>query len=118
MEQCNKPWNGTVPSTSPPLGGKPGSPDARRYGSTLSKADSTGRPGSRDWYANLMANPRFTLHLKQSAQADLTAQAASIRDRNQRLDIISRIHQKIGGNHDLEAWVDGSPLVEAELLPD
>ena len=78
----------------------------------------TGTPGSRDWYANLGANPRFTLHLKQSAQADLTAQATSIRDRNQRRDIISRIHQKIGGNHDLEAWVEGSPLVEAELLPD
>ena len=33
----------------------------------------TGTPGSRDWYANLVANPRFIFHLKQSAQADLTA---------------------------------------------
>ena len=78
----------------------------------------TGTPGSRDWYANLVANPQFTFHIKQSAQADLTARAASIRDQDQRRDIISRIHQKIGGNRDLEAWVEGSPLVEVELLPD
>ena len=78
----------------------------------------TGTPGSRDWYANLVANPRFTFHLKQSAQADLAALATSIKDRNQRRDIISRIHQKIGGNRDLEAWVESSPLVEVELLPD
>ncbi len=26
----------------------------------------TGSPGRRDWYANLLANPDFTFHLKQS----------------------------------------------------
>src|SRR5215211_6597423 len=26
----------------------------------------TGLPGRRDWYANLLANPDFTFHLKQS----------------------------------------------------
>ena len=41
----------------------------------------TGTPGSRDWYANLVANPQFTFHLKQSAQDDLPARATSIRDR-------------------------------------
>ena len=39
----------------------------------------TGTPGSRDWYANLVANPQFTFHLKQSAQADLAARATPIR---------------------------------------
>ncbi len=78
----------------------------------------TGSPGSRDWYANLVANPQFTFHLKQSAQADLAARATSIRDPDQRRDIISRIHQKIGGHRDLQAWLEGSPLVEVELLPD
>jgi deazaflavin-dependent oxidoreductase (nitroreductase family) len=33
----------------------------------------TGLPGKRDWYANLLAQPRFTFHLKQSAHADLPA---------------------------------------------
>ena len=78
----------------------------------------TGTPGSRDWYANLVANPQFTFHLKHSAQADLSARATAIRDREQRREIISRIHEKIGGNRDLEAWVEGSPLVEVKLPPD
>ena len=77
----------------------------------------TGTPGSRDWYANLVANPQFTFHLKQSARADLSARATPIGDRNQRREIISRIHQKIGGDRDLEAWVEASPLVEVNLLP-
>ena len=38
----------------------------------------TGTPGRRDWYANLVANPQFTFHLKQSAQADLPATATPI----------------------------------------
>ena len=78
----------------------------------------TGTPGRRDWYANMSANSRFIFHLKQSAQADLDARATSIRDPNRRRDIISRIHQKIGGHRDLQAWLEGSPLVEVELLPD
>lgn len=78
----------------------------------------TGTPGRRDWYANLVATPQFTFHLKQSAKVDLSARATTIRDREQRRAIISRIHQKIGGQRDLEAWIQGSPLVEVELLPD
>ena len=78
----------------------------------------TGTPGNRDWYANLIANPWFTFHLKHSAQADLNARATPIRDREQRQDIIRQILQKISWNHDLGAWVDGSPLVEVELLPE
>jgi hypothetical protein len=31
----------------------------------------TGLPGHRSWYANLLANPAFTFHLKGSAKADL-----------------------------------------------
>jgi deazaflavin-dependent oxidoreductase (nitroreductase family) len=35
----------------------------------------TGTPGRRDWYANLLANPEFTFHLKQRVQVDLSARA-------------------------------------------
>ena len=76
----------------------------------------TGTPGGRDWYANMLANPEFTFHLKQSAQADLAARATAVTDRDQRRNVMSRIHRKIGGSRDLEAWVEGSPLVEVELL--
>ena len=44
-----------------------------------------GTPGKRGWYANLVANPEFTFHLKRSVQADL------------------------------QARVKGSPLVEVQL---
>ena len=38
----------------------------------------TGTPGRRDWYANLLAHPEFTFHLKRSVRADLPAKAPDI----------------------------------------
>ena len=76
----------------------------------------TGTPGRRDWYANLLAHPEFTFHLKQSVRADLPARATAILDKARRREIIAAMHQKLGGNRDLEAWVEGSPLVAVELL--
>jgi deazaflavin-dependent oxidoreductase (nitroreductase family) len=76
----------------------------------------TGTPGRRDWYANMLAHPEFTFHLKQSATADLTAKATPILDRGKRRAIIAAIHQKLGGSRDLEAWVEGSPLVGVEFV--
>ena len=32
-----------------------------------------GTPGPRDWMANLVAEPRFVFHLKESVAADLEA---------------------------------------------
>ena len=46
----------------------------------------TGTPGRRDWYANLVAHPEFTFHLKQSVRADLPAVAKPIVDAPQRRD--------------------------------
>jgi deazaflavin-dependent oxidoreductase (nitroreductase family) len=37
-----------------------------------------GRP--RDWYANLLAHPEFTFHLKQRMRADLPARATPMLD--------------------------------------
>ena len=76
----------------------------------------TGTPGRRDWYANLLAHPEFTFHLKQSVHADLPARATAVLDKAQRREIMATIHQKLSGKRDLEAWVDGSPLVAVELL--
>jgi deazaflavin-dependent oxidoreductase (nitroreductase family) len=77
----------------------------------------TGTPGRRDWYANLLAHPEFTFHLKRSVTADLPAKATPILDAARRRAIITSIHQKLGGSRDLEAWVEGSPLVAVEFLP-
>jgi deazaflavin-dependent oxidoreductase (nitroreductase family) len=76
----------------------------------------TGAPGRRDWYANLVAHPEFTVHLKQSTKADLPARATPILDRDRRRAIIARIDQTLGGSRDLEAWVAGGPLVAVEFL--
>jgi deazaflavin-dependent oxidoreductase (nitroreductase family) len=76
----------------------------------------TGAPGRRDWYANLLAHPEFTLHLRQSTKADLPARATPILDRARRRAIIASIDQKLGGSRDLDAWVAGGPLVAVELL--
>jgi deazaflavin-dependent oxidoreductase (nitroreductase family) len=77
----------------------------------------TGRPPRpRSWYANLVAHPEFTLHLKQSVSADLAARATAIREPARRREIIAAIHRQIGRDSDLELWVERSPLMHIELL--
>jgi deazaflavin-dependent oxidoreductase (nitroreductase family) len=77
----------------------------------------TGRPPRRrDWYANLLAHPEFTFHLKQSVCADVPARATPILDQARRHAILAAIHQKLGRYQDLEAWVEHSPLVAVEIL--
>ena len=78
----------------------------------------TGLPGKRDWYANLVANPRFTLHLKQSTQADLPARAIPITDEAARRTVLSRVVEKWGRQSQIEAFVQSSPLVEVRLESD
>ena len=73
----------------------------------------TGRPGPRSWYADLVANPQFTFHLKESAEADLPARAIPITtpaEKARLLAAVPGLQQYIAD--DLESWVQGSPLVE------
>jgi deazaflavin-dependent oxidoreductase (nitroreductase family) len=78
----------------------------------------TGSPGRRDWYANLLANPEFTFHLKRSARADLPARATPVRDTAQRRDIFQKIQQRLQRRVgiDVEEWVERSPLVQVDIL--
>jgi deazaflavin-dependent oxidoreductase (nitroreductase family) len=71
----------------------------------------TGSPGRRDWYANLLANPGFTFHLKQSVAADLPAHATPITDPEQKRAIFARILSDLDETENLEAWLEGSPLM-------
>src|SRR5215212_2978106 len=75
----------------------------------------TGTPGRRDWYANLVANPQFTFHLKQSAQADLPATATPITDAATRRQVLTKVVEKWNKQAELEAYVESSPLVEVQL---
>ena len=76
----------------------------------------SGSPGTRDWYANLVADPEFTFHLKGSVQADLPAIAHPITDEAERRKVIAGILEDLGrGTGNLEEWVAGSPLAEVEF---
>jgi deazaflavin-dependent oxidoreductase (nitroreductase family) len=76
----------------------------------------SGSPGTRGWYANLLANPKFTYHLKGSAQADLAAVARPITEEAERREVIAGILDDLGrGSGDLEGWVARSPLAEVEF---
>jgi deazaflavin-dependent oxidoreductase (nitroreductase family) len=76
----------------------------------------TGSPGRRDWYANLLANPDFTFHLKQSVAADLPAQAFPITDPGERKAVFTRILNDLGGRQNLDAWLAGSPLMAIDFV--
>jgi len=72
----------------------------------------TGTPGKRDWYANMVANPAFTFHLKESVTADLAARATPVTETAERERVLARILVNVGRPaSDLPAWVAGSPLV-------
>ena len=44
----------------------------------------TGSPGTRSWYANLLEHPQFTIHFKETAQADLAAIARPVTDEEEK----------------------------------
>ena len=75
----------------------------------------TGLPGRRDWYANIVANPEFTFHLKQTAQADLPGRARPIVDEQERRDVLARILERLDRADQLERWVQEAPLVGVKL---
>jgi deazaflavin-dependent oxidoreductase (nitroreductase family) len=85
----------------------------------------TGLPGPRAWYANLLAHPRFTLHLKHGVHADLPATASPVTDPAERAALLEAI---IGAIDDLyvrrgshrrvehpDRWVAESPLVRVSF---
>ena len=78
----------------------------------------TGTPcRPRDWYANLVAHPGFTFHLKESATADLSATARPVTDPAERATVLAGLLAPLGAltskpGQEPEAWVASSPLVE------
>lgn len=79
----------------------------------------TGRPGhKRDWLANLTANPQFTIHLRDDARTDVSAEARVIRDTRERERVLYKILTESWNNepakakHILPTWVDNAPLIE------
>jgi deazaflavin-dependent oxidoreductase (nitroreductase family) len=81
----------------------------------------TGRPGRRDWYANLEADPHFTLHLKEDVEADLSATARPVTDPARREAVLrwiltERFRLSPGKvERDLPLWMSDSPLVQVTI---
>jgi deazaflavin-dependent oxidoreductase (nitroreductase family) len=77
----------------------------------------TGSPGRRDWYANLLAHPEFTFHLKGRVTADLPVRATPITDEPSRRAVFERILTRVGRPAtDLDAWMADSPLVAVDFV--
>jgi deazaflavin-dependent oxidoreductase (nitroreductase family) len=71
----------------------------------------SGRPGfPRSWVANLLANPRFTFHLKRSITADLPATARVVTDPAERERLLPEIAER--WRMSLPLMVASAPLVE------
>lgn len=78
----------------------------------------TGRHGhKRDWEANIIANPEFTLHLKRGVEADVPVTGVSEPDPEERARILRRaLIESWDSPPDrvekaLHKWVDGSPFI-------
>lgn len=76
----------------------------------------SGGPGRRSWYANLLANPEFTFHLKGSVRADLPARARPVTDPEERRRVLTTIVKDLQMSRELDAWVADSPLMEVEFI--
>jgi deazaflavin-dependent oxidoreductase (nitroreductase family) len=83
--------------------------DGRVYISGMPRADR-----KRAWLFNLEAEPRFTVHVKRGATADLPATARVITDEVERRQILQHV-AAAWRRTDLDEMVAHSPLVEVTI---
>jgi deazaflavin-dependent oxidoreductase (nitroreductase family) len=76
----------------------------------------SGQPSRRrrSWLANLDANPKFTLHVKRGARADLPATAREITDPAERRRVLEHIARN-WRRTDVDTMVEYSPLIEVTV---
>ena len=81
-------------------------------------------PRTRDWLANLAADPHFTFHLKHGVVADLPAEAEVITDPGERRRVLGDFVDEFNHRHGsdspwgvavLDEWVEGSPLARVRF---
>lgn len=81
-------------------------------------------PRTRNWLANVAANPQFTFHLKHHVKADLPAKATVIEEPAERRRVLAVIVEEVKRRHDpdspwpepvLEEWLAHSPLTQVEF---
>ena len=74
-------------------------------------------PAKRDWAANLLANPQFTYHLKQSDPMDLDAHATPVTDPAEKRARLQTILTKEDHLDQLEGRMAGSHLFRVDPTP-
>ena len=81
----------------------------------------TGRPGfKRDWVANIVANPEFTLHLKYGVTADIPVRGEPEPNREERARILYRALTESWASDPersraaLDRWVETAPFIRFE----
>ena len=75
------------------------------------------REQKRAWLANLEADPRLIVHLKQDVRADLPATARVVTDEGERRAVLQVVARN-WNRTDLETMVAWSPLVEVTIEGD
>jgi deazaflavin-dependent oxidoreductase (nitroreductase family) len=75
----------------------------------------TGMPGTRSWYANLLANPAFTFHLKESVRVDLPATAVPVTEDDERRVLLAATTGRLDVVGGIDDWVERSPLVRVDF---
>ena len=75
----------------------------------------TGTSDPRNWYANVLAEPRFVFHLKETLSADLPARAIPVTDEPTRRWVFTQPHPWNDWyleHESLESLVASAPMVE------
>lgn len=76
----------------------------------------SGLPGSRGWYANLLADPEFVFHLKETARIDLPARARPVTEEAERQTVLRELLARLGRDGDFDEWLAASPIIEVQFL--
>ena len=77
----------------------------------------TSLPGKRSWFANMLANPDMTFHVKESIQRDIPSMAVPITDPDEKRELFTKIKAAEGrmAHLDVDRWVSESPLVRVDF---
>ena len=105
-------WLRTARSTSPRTGEDRESRAASRSGGSTSTIDSSSlaRPGRRDWYANVTADPNVVIHV---GGHDLAAVATPVRDTALRAQVFDDPQTRwYSSQTQRQRLIDESPMVE------
>jgi deazaflavin-dependent oxidoreductase (nitroreductase family) len=73
------------------------------------------RPATRAWIRNLESDPRITIHLKGTLEADLPGTARVISEQEERRAIAEWIVTNAWPRQDVDAMTAQSPMIEVSL---